>query len=295
MKRRTLETEKGKVAYWVSDPWEEGRRTLFFLHGLTADHTMFAFQEEYFSSFYNLILWDAPGHGKSRPYEDYSFGEAAEAIKGVLDQMGVGKVVFLGQSMGGFFVQAFLFRYPDRGEAFVSIDSCPYGDYYSRFDKWILRQMEWMSMLYPERLLKEAMAKQVALYEAGRQNMKKMLSPYGKKELCHLMGMIYKAFLEDNQKLTASVGSVSDSVASSGSVSSGSASFGTASAFSLRCPVLLLCGEKDVTGKVKSYNKAWEKRTGYPLLWIKGAAHNSNMDAPEVVNKAIHDFLLGLG
>lgn len=56
------------------------------------------------------------------------------------------------------------------------------------------------------------------------------------------------------------------------------------------CPVLLILGEKDKTGKVAQYNKAWAKRTGYPLKLINGAAHNANMDKPNEVNDCIHDF-----
>lgn len=51
-------------------------------------------------------------------------------------------------------------------------------------------------------------------------------------------------------------------------------------------------GEKDNTGKVKKYNKAWSQRTGIKLIWITNAAHNSNVDNPEAINSSIHDFLV---
>ena len=46
------------------------------------------------------------------------------------------------------------------------------------------------------------------------------------------MGIGYAGFLEDNRELQ------------------------------IPCPLLLLVGEKDNTGKVKQYNKEWSKRTG---------------------------------
>ena len=88
-----------------------------------------------------------------------------------------------------------------------------------------------------------------------------MLSGYTKKELCHLMGIGFAGFLEDNRVMD------------------------------IPCPVLLIMGEKDTTGKVKTYNKEWTKRTGYPLVWIKDAAHNANVDQPEEVNRCITEFL----
>ena len=60
-------------------------------------------------------------------------------------------------------------------------------------------------------------------------------------------------------------------------------------------PVLLLCGEKDGAGSAKSYNRRWAKQDGHPLIWLKGAGHNSNTDAPEEVNRRIEAFLADLG
>lgn len=39
------------------------------------------------------------------------------------------------------------------------------------------------------------------------------------------------------------------------------------------------------------YNKAWHKKTGIPIEWIKGAGHNSNTDAPETINRLIEKMI----
>ncbi len=59
----------------------------------------------------------------------------------------------------------------------------------------------------------------------------------------------------------------------------------------IECPVLLIVGERDNTGKVRQYNKMWSKDIGVPITWIKDAAHNSNDDQPELVNKCIEEFI----
>ena len=59
----------------------------------------------------------------------------------------------------------------------------------------------------------------------------------------------------------------------------------------LRCPALLICGEKDHAGACIRYNKAWHERTGILIRWLKHAGHNSNTDAPQLVNQLIDDFL----
>ena len=38
-------------------------------------------------------------------------------------------------------------------------------------------------------------------------------------------------------------------------------------------------------------NKAWHKNTGIPLVWIPGAGHNANTDAPDEVNELIGKFV----
>ena len=262
MKEQILQTNKGDVIYWRSELWDIGKDTIFFLHGLTADHSMFDEQITAFTKDYNILTWDTPAHGKSRPFATFDFGDTSEYIKSILDKNSVDQVILVGQSLGGFLAQSFIKRYPDRVKCFVSIDSTPYGfGYYSRLDIWILKQVEWMAHLYPFQWMKKAMSKQVSTTQKSYEKMMQMLSPYTKSELCHLMGLGYAGFLDDNCELR------------------------------IPCPVLLILGEKDRTGKVAQYNKAWAQQTGYPLKIIKGAAHNVNVDRPEKVNACIRVFL----
>jgi len=59
----------------------------------------------------------------------------------------------------------------------------------------------------------------------------------------------------------------------------------------ISCPAVLVCGEKDLAGSAKSYNKRWAKKTGLSLRWIKDAGHNSNTDKPEKVNAIIEEMM----
>ena len=118
-----------------------------------------------------------------------------------------------------------------------------------------------MSELYPDKTIRKAIAKQCTTTAHAYENMMGMLGIYGKKELCDLMGIAYAGFMEDNCDLKIS------------------------------CPVLLIVGRKDKTGKVQSYNRQWSEDLGVPITWIENAAHNSNDDNPEAVNRAIDSFL----
>lgn len=265
MREEHIDTDRGTVYYWLSDFWNENQRTLVFLHGLTANHAMFEKQYDFFRGSYNIVTWDAPAHGKSRPYGEFTYQNAVEDLKQILDKHKIRSAIMVGQSMGGFIVQSFIARYPAMVFAFVAIDTTPYGDmYYSKADKWWLRQIEWMSYLYPFRSMKKALARQVSATRDGYEKMLSMLSPYTKRELCHLMGIGFAGFLDDNRNLR------------------------------IECPVIILLGDQDTTGKVQIYNQLWAKNTGFPLISIANAAHNANVDNPEAVNCEIEKFLRSL-
>lgn len=260
MQQKQLDTSNGSVVYWISKGQYE--KTLVFLHGLTADHTLFEKQIPHFLERFNLICWDAPAHGMSRPYTDFSYSRTAEHLKSILDNEQISNIIFVAQSMGGYIAQAFIKRYPNMVKGFVGIDTSPFGfEYYSRADMWWLRQIEWMSMCFPDKLLKKSIAKSCTYTEVAYNNMLAALQPYAKKELCHLMGIGYAGFLAENCSLE------------------------------ITCPALLLVGEHDRTGKVKQYCNEWSKATGFPLHTIPKAAHNANYDNSTAANREIDVFI----
>jgi CRP-like cAMP-binding protein len=65
-------------------------------------------------------------------------------------------------------------------------------------------------------------------------------------------------------------------------------------AYDIDCPALLLCGEKDRAGDVRPFNRKWTAGEGIPLVWVPGAGHNSNVDAPDFVNAQIERFVATL-
>ena len=61
--------------------------------------------------------------------------------------------------------------------------------------------------------------------------------------------------------------------------------------YEIKCPALLICGDKDHAGSCIRYNKKWHKRSGIKIEWIRGAGHNSNTDDPEQINKLIEGLV----
>ena len=89
MTEKTHAVPNGVIHYWMND-FQPGRAVLVFLPGLTADHRLFDKQIEAFESTYNLLAWDAPGHGKSRPFVmDFTLAQKAAWLHAILQAEGI--------------------------------------------------------------------------------------------------------------------------------------------------------------------------------------------------------------
>ena len=263
MIEKSVCSQRGRTYYWTQK--QDSPVTLVFLPGLTANHHLFDRQIEVFSQQYSVLVWDAPAHGKSRPYKDFSYSNAAEELKSILDTEGIRRAVLVGQSAGGFVAQSFYKKYGNMVAGIFAIGTCPYNPcYYSRSDLFWLRQTKWMFRLYPNGILQKAMAKMCGSTPRARENMLRMLADYPKDELCTLMYIGFAGFIPEICRMD------------------------------IQCPMWLLVGEHDKTGKVMAYNKMWNKKEGVPLYIIEGAAHNANDDQPRQVNELLNAFLQAL-
>ena len=267
MTEKIYAVPSGEIHYWTNRSAQEGEHTLIFLPGLTADHRLFDRQIEYFSQRYPLLVWDAPGHAASWPFRlDFTLMDKAEWLGEILERDGIDKPVIIGQSMGGYIAQAFLRRHPHGAAGFVSIDSAPLNRrYYTKAELVLLRHTERMYLSIPWEPLIEWGARGTAATPNGQRVMRWMMRSYERKEFCALAAHGYRILAEAVEEAGRS--------------------------YEIKCPVLLLCGERDGAGSSKRYSKAWSRRTGYTLVWVPGAGHNSNTDMPEFVNAKIQQFI----
>ncbi|PKM72732.1 MAG: alpha/beta hydrolase [Firmicutes bacterium HGW-Firmicutes-16] len=262
---KKVESSNGVTHYWIGRNENKNAACIVFTHGVTANHIMFEKQIEFFSKDYTVITWDVPLHGISRPYKNFSFENTAKELKLILKVEQIAKVVLVGMSLGGYPSQEFALRYLEMVLGFVALDTTPYGlRYYSKFDRWCVRQVEPLAKWFPEKTLRKSMAKAVSKSQYSYDTMVKMLEPMSKAEIVQQMGIAYAGFLKENRDAN------------------------------FNFPVLILLGEYDKTGKVAQYSKAWAKKEGYPLHIIKNASHFSNGDNPDSVNGEISEFVEGL-
>lgn len=266
MKEKLFQTSCGTIHYWVNEIPAE--TALVFLPGLTADHRLFEKQIEYFEEKCRVLVWDAPEHAASWPFSpSFDLQDKARWLDGILEQEAILSPIIVGQSMGGYVGQMYSELFPEKLKGFISIDSAPLQrEYVTSAEIWLLKRMEPVYRYYPWKALLKSGTEGVATSEYGRKLMRDIMMAYdGQKERYagisgHGFRMVAEAMEADRP-------------------------------YEIKCPALLICGTEDHAGSCNRYNKAWHRKSGIPIRWIQGAGHNSNTDAPELVNNLIERFV----
>lgn len=262
---RSFTTESGVVRYWIDITAGDEAPWLIFLPGLTADHTLFDAQMTYFSGKANCLVWDAPAHGASRPYPlDFTMDGYAHILHGILLAEGIEHPILVGQSLGGYVSQAYIDLYQSEVAGFISIDSAPLKRrYYPDWELKALRHTKGMYLAIPWPILKPWGAIGASTSREGRNGMRSFMESYSKREFCELAAYGYKMLADAIEEERP---------------------------YSIDCPALLLCGEKDHAGDVRPFNRKWTAGDGIPLVWVPDAGHNANVDNPTFVNEQIEAF-----
>ena len=220
----------------------------------------------HFSGKANCLVWDAPAHGKSRPFAlDFTLDDLARVLNAILGAEGIRSPILVGQSMGGYISQAFIDLFPGEAAGFVSIDSSTLKrSYYPDWEVAFLRHTKAMYLSIPWKLLKPWGSAGAARSAEGCANMRSFMDGYAKREFCDVAAYGYRILADALDERRS---------------------------YDIDCPALLLCGEKDGAGDVRVFNRKWAAGEGIPLVWVPKAGHNSNADEPDFVNDQIERFL----
>lgn len=269
MREKIYRTGHGDIHYWINEEnFPDRDMALVFLPGLTADHRLFEKQTAYFKEKYLCIVWDAPEHAASWPFDsDFDLSDKARWLDEILAYEGVKKPVIVGQSMGGYVGQMYSELFPEKLFGFVCIDSAPLQrEYMTSAELKLLEKVEPVYRWYPWKALVRDGARGTARSEYGRKLMADMMHVYDndKERYVRIAGhgyrMLAKAIRADLP-------------------------------YEIKCPALFICGEKDMAGSTRRYNRTWQKKTGWHFEWIPEAGHNSNTDRPDIVNGLIEEFV----
>ena len=255
-----LERKGCPLHYWLTG--EEGRPLVVFTHGALVDHHTFEPQIPVVAQHYRVLTWDVRGHGQSRPMgAPFTVQEAVEDLVALLDILGYRQAILVGQSMGGNIAQEMVFLHPERVISLVDIDSTCNTLKLSAVERAMLRLARPLFHLYPYELLKKHSAQQSSIKPEVRQYLYEAMSQLSKDDfITIMMGTSLCLHYEPGYTITQ--------------------------------PLLLIRGEHDQLGNIKTAMPRWAARDSQSrYVVVPDAGHCSNQDNPEFVNQLLLDFL----
>ena len=117
MATQTVQVGTAQIAYHDVG---KGERTLVLIHGLGSYMPAWSRNVEALAKDYRVVVIDLPGYGKSsKANYEYSMRFFAKAVRGVVRQLGLQRVVLVGHSMGGQIAMTYALDYPGELEALV--------------------------------------------------------------------------------------------------------------------------------------------------------------------------------
>ncbi len=249
---------------------------LVFLHGFSLDRRMWRGQIDYFSKKYRVITPDARGHGQSdAPDSGYSRENRVSDLLALADKLKLERFHLIGLSMGGGDALRFAIDFQERLKTLTLAGSTAAGwkptvqfrnfplDEKGRFGQ--LRTGDLARQKGIDEVKRQWIDVTMANYEKRNPELKKFLTEImldfsGKPWTDPKAGKYEK---RDDVRLAARI----------------------------RIPTLIIVGQRDIEYRplaVKLNEIILDSR----LEIIKNAGHMVNLEAPEIFNKHLEDFLL---
>jgi 3-oxoadipate enol-lactonase len=242
---------------------------LVLLHGFPLDYRMWDAQVEGLSDRYRVIAPDLRGFGASRRSDPFTLESLADDIHLFLQQLVAVPCVLGGLSMGGYVAQAYAKKYPGDLRGLVLVDTKAEGD--SAEAKAGREKMIEVARTSGAAAVAEAMIPKM-LAEGTRTSRPEVVKTVrGLMENCPPRTIEYAlAALRDRPDLTGDLPSI-------------------------RVPTLVIVGDEDAITPPKFSELMRDRIPNAKLEVVRGAGHLAPVEQPEQVNRAIGEFMAGLG
>jgi pimeloyl-ACP methyl ester carboxylesterase len=262
LEAHVVERQGCPLHFWTGG--RPGAPWVALLHGATMDHRMFNAQVPALLADYRVLVWDARGQGQSQPMGDaFSLELCAEDLVAIMDHLGAGPAVLVGQSLGGYIAQVAYLRHPRRVQAMAVVGTTCIALPYSTWEIVALRASLPLFRLWPYGSLQRTTARATAIRPDVQAYAREAIGQIGRQDFIAIWQAISVAV--DRRGLPG---------------------------HRIQVPLLLTHGQHDRTGSIRRQAPAWaayEPDVHYVV--IPDAGHNANQDNPEFFNRVLLDWL----
>jgi pimeloyl-ACP methyl ester carboxylesterase len=242
-------------------------KTILFVHGFPFDHTMWQTQVDEFSKDYKCVSYDIRGLGES-PAGDgqFTMESFVDDLEIILEELKLNRPILCGLSMGGYISLRALERMQESFSAAILCDTRSEAD-------------------NNEGKLKRA---------AGIKRINKEgLAPFVKDFITNCFGDDFKQNRKEAlQNIIEKSLQFNPVGVKGGLFAMLSRSDTTTSLGKINIPTLLICGEQDTLTPPSVMKDMFHKINKAEFAEIPKAGHMTPIENPQMVNKAIRDFLV---
>jgi pimeloyl-ACP methyl ester carboxylesterase len=271
MRGEFVDVGPGRIYYYAAGTRGAGDPVVL-VHGFPMSSRLWHGVIRDFVPGHRLIVLDLPGYGRSDPSHAGATNSAAhaDAIRGLLDELGVERAILVGHGLGGTAVQAFIAQWPKRVSGAVLISTPALGTPahgMARLARLALPVAKWLPPGLLASLVHGSVLKEFASAERSRLTLDTCLKAFttstGRDALiAHLRALGH----EDSSQWAERLGEV-------------------------QMPVAVLWGDEDeyLSPMLAIQLQAWFQNATSEIL--EGVSHFVPEDAPERVRKAIEGVI----
>jgi pimeloyl-ACP methyl ester carboxylesterase len=255
-------------AYTGGRPFDPALPTLVFVHGAANDHSVWALQSRYFAHHgRNVLAVDLPGHGRTGGAPPASVEAAAQWLVALLDTVPVAPVGLVGHSLGALVVLEAAGRHPGRIARLALLGPAA-------------------PMPVAEVLLDAAAANDHVAYE--------LITGWSFSTAHQLGGNPLPGVWMTGNALRLMERS-RPGVLHADLLACHRYAGGLSAAASVRCPVLLIVGQRDLMAPAKNATALSAALSDCRVVTVPDCGHSLMAEAPDAVLDALRDFLPGPG
>lgn len=253
--------------YRVDGP-EKGP-VIVFSHGATLDHHSFDDQVPALVALgYRVITWDMRGHGRSTPIgPEITVDILTDDLLAIINEIGLEKVTLVGHSFGGYVVQDFVYKHPERVNVIAIIGCTNIAQKSRAFNRMMYRIMPKILRGMDLETFRERTLADLALMDTVKSYATQAMKHISKEDFIAItMAGIAALWLES----------------------------GIPKNYTIPVPFLLTHGDSDkANGRVfhRQSPKWAEREPNCHYETIAKAGHTAQMDNPIAFNEVLIDFL----